>query len=192
MSDASSYVSAGTIKSGAHTDKAWLISEHTSSTFSWFASVFTHLQFPLSEQSGATLVTQQIKLALVYNGPSLFTSVLWFIHFHLSPTGHYRLTNISHDSRSSEMAFNFMLPLRIAQFILAILVLALEAYGMPRLSSFAKGSSTDNNFSFVSGIMVESIYYLWFPVPRQLPDLHCNLDSPPRYPIPHTLAALLP
>jgi Membrane-associating domain len=28
------------------------------------------------------------------------------------------------------MAFNFMLPLRIAQFILAILVLGLEAYGM--------------------------------------------------------------
>jgi hypothetical protein len=27
------------------------------------------------------------------------------------------------------MAFNFMLPLRIAQFILAILVLGLEAYG---------------------------------------------------------------
>lgn len=27
------------------------------------------------------------------------------------------------------MAFNFMLPLRIAQFVFAILVIALEAYG---------------------------------------------------------------
>lgn len=43
------------------------------------------------------------------------------------------------------MAFNFMLPLRIAQLILAILVVALEAYGKSHLFLCKTGPSTDNN-----------------------------------------------
>lgn len=51
------------------------------------------------------------------------------------------------------MAFNFMLPLRIAQFVLALLVLALEAYVASWWNEYSPSSSPDRvNFLIFNGI----------------------------------------
>jgi hypothetical protein len=88
------------------------------------------------------------------------------------------------------MAFNFMLPLRIAQAFFAIIVLGLNAYGMALKETLVLMSDTDGA-DLNSRIMVERLENYPVPFADQLPPLHCDLDLQSRCPLPCPLPALL-
>jgi hypothetical protein len=86
------------------------------------------------------------------------------------------------------MGMNFMVPLRAAQLLFALLALGLNAYGTSQCASLSH--HCPSSLTLPSGFMVQ--HRLLLTQQRQLPHLHIDLDHPPSPPLPDHNAALLP
>ena len=89
------------------------------------------------------------------------------------------------------MAFNFLLPLRIVQWVFAILVLALSADGM-FLSQYYSLPSYTLTPAFDSRVMVQRLSILCLAFTNELFDLHRRLDCNCRRALPQPRTTLFP